>query len=112
MAAVIIKQEDLKRLGKEVLNDVIDFFSCEYILSEFEDMKKEKEKFYYYLLLNHISTLCRRHKITKEKEIELLKRFGNFHPLKLNDENNEEIKDLKEGSMKDDGVDAKSHSGY
>ena len=45
MTAVIIKQKDVERLGKEVLKEMNDFLHDEYILSEFEEMKKEQEKF-------------------------------------------------------------------
>ena len=40
MAAVIIRQKDAKRLGKELINEMFDFLHDEYILTEFEYMKE------------------------------------------------------------------------
>ena len=45
MAAVIIKQKDLKRLGKEVVKELYDFFNDEYIFNTFPEMKEERKKF-------------------------------------------------------------------
>ena len=45
MAAVIIRKKDVERLGNEVLKEMNDFLHDEYILSKFEEMKKEQEKF-------------------------------------------------------------------
>lgn len=45
MAAVIIREKDVERLGHTLLKEVYDFLNDEYILTEFEDMKKEKENF-------------------------------------------------------------------
>ena len=45
MTAIIIKQKDIKRLGKELIKEMNDFLHDEYILSESEEMKKEQEKF-------------------------------------------------------------------
>ena len=52
MAAVIIRKKDVERLGHTLLKEVYDFLHDEYILTEFEDMKKEKEKFLRNLVLN------------------------------------------------------------
>ena len=98
MAAVIIRQKDLKRLGKELLNEIFDFLNDEYILTEFEDMKEVKEKFLNNLILNHINTLNRRFEITDEKRQEL---FELIKGEKLFPEEME----LKVNSMKDDGID-------
>ena len=51
MAAVIIRKSDVERLGKEVLKEVYDFLHNEYILTNFEEMKIEKEKFEHNLIL-------------------------------------------------------------
>ena len=51
MAAVIIRKKDVERLGHTLLKEVYDFLHDEYILTEFEDMKKEKEKFLRNLVL-------------------------------------------------------------
>ena len=75
MAAVVIMQKDLKRLGKEILNEVYDFLHDEYILSEFEEMKLEQKKFLEKLAFNHINTLHRQYKITDEKREKLAKPF-------------------------------------
>ena len=98
MAAVIIRQKDLKRLGKELLNEIFDFLNDEYILTEFEDMKEVKEKFLNNLILSHINTLNRRFEITDEKRQEL------FELIKGEKSFPEEM-ELKVNSMKDDGID-------
>ena len=36
MAAVIIKQKDVERLGKELLNEMFEFLHDEYILTNFK----------------------------------------------------------------------------
>ena len=43
MAAVIIRKKDVERLGKEVY----DFLHDDYILTNFEEMKIEQEKFHH-----------------------------------------------------------------
>ena len=53
MAAVIIKQKDVKRLGKELLNEMFDFLHDEYVLTEFKEMKEVKKEFLNNLILNH-----------------------------------------------------------
>ena len=45
MAAVIIRKNDLERLGKELLKEVYEFLHDEYILNNFSEMKLEKQKF-------------------------------------------------------------------
>ena len=45
MAAVIIRKKEVERLGKEILNEVYEFLHDEYILSNFEDMKLQKQNF-------------------------------------------------------------------
>ena len=45
MAAVILRQKDFERLGKEVLKEVYEFLHDEYILNNFSEMKLEKQKF-------------------------------------------------------------------
>ena len=111
MAAVIIKQKDVKRLGKEVLNEMFNFLHDEYILTEFEEMKEVKKEFLNNLMLNHINTLRRKFKITEEKRKELVEPF--FKPLFLGDNENSLIEEksipdeleLKVNAMRDDGID-------
>ena len=101
MAAVIINQKDLKRLGKELLKEMYDFLHDEYILTKFEEMKKVQEKFLEKLALNHINTLHRQLKITDEKRKELAKPFEDSFKKVEYDSNL--VKDAMEG----DGVDTK-----
>ena len=111
MAAVIIKQKDVKRLGKEVLNEMFNFLHDEYILNEFEEMKEVKKEFLNNLMSNHINTLHRKFKITEEKRKELVEPF--FKPLFLGDNENSLIEEksipdeleLKVNAMRDDGID-------
>ena len=44
MAAVIIRKRDVERLGKELLEEMFDFLHDEYILDNFQEMKKEQKK--------------------------------------------------------------------
>ena len=103
MAAVIIRQKDLKRLGKELLNEMFDFLHDEYILTEFKEMKQVKEKFLEKLAFNHINTLHRQYKITKEKREELAKPF--LDKLFSMDKKVEYDSNLVKGAMKNDGID-------
>ena len=43
MSAVIIRKKDVERLGKEVLKEIKDFLNDEYLLSNFEKVKKDQE---------------------------------------------------------------------
>ena len=54
MAAVIIKQNDVKRLGKVLINEMFEFLHDEYILTNFKEMKELKEEFLLKLKLNGI----------------------------------------------------------
>ena len=67
MVSVIIRQKDVKRLDRELLNEMFEFLHNEYILTEFEEMKEVQKEFLENLALNHINTLQRQHKITKEE---------------------------------------------
>ena len=40
MTSIIIRKKDVDRLGKELLKEVFDFLHDEYILTNFEEMKK------------------------------------------------------------------------
>ena len=51
MAAVIIRKKDVERLGKELLKEIFEFLHDEYILSNFEDMKLQKQNFLKSLVL-------------------------------------------------------------
>ena len=78
MAAVILREKDLKRLAKELLKEMFDFLHDEYILTEFKEMKKVQEKFLKNLALNHINTLKRKKfENTKEKRKELINLMNN-----------------------------------
>ena len=103
MAAVIIRQNDLKRLGKELLNEMFDFLHDEYILTEFKEMKKKQEKFLENLAFNHINTLHRQYKITEEKRKELSKPF--LDKLFSMDKKVEYDSNLVKGAMEKDGID-------
>ena len=103
MAAVIIRQRDLKRLGKELLNEMFDFLHDEYVLTNFKEMKEVQEKFLEKLAFNHINTLHRQYKITEEKREELAKPFIN--ELFKIDEKVEYDSNLVKDAMKDDGID-------
>ena len=102
MSAVIIRKKDVERLGKEVLKEMNDFLHDEYILSEFEEMKKEQEKFLENFAFNHINTLHKQHKITDEKREELSKPFPETLSNKKKDEY---YSNLVKYVMKSDGVD-------
>ena len=98
MAAVIINQKDVKRLGKELLNEIFEFLHDEYILTKFEEMQYVQKKFLNKLILNHINTLHRKFKITEEKRKELFE-------LITSEKSFPEEMELKVNSMKDDGID-------
>ena len=76
MAAVIIKQKDVERLGKELLNEMFEFLHDEYILTNFEEIKEVKKEFLNKLIWNHINTLHRKFEITNEKREELINLFN------------------------------------
>ena len=67
MAAVIIRQKDVKRLASTLLKEMFDFLHDECILTECKGMKLTQELFLNNLCLNHIETLHRQYKITKEQ---------------------------------------------
>ena len=83
MAAVIIRKKDVERLGKELIKEVFVFLHNEYILSNFEEMKKEKEKFLRNLVLNKFRSVNYN---IKQKENSLSIEYENF------DENFDESK--------------------
>ena len=103
MAAIIIKQKDVKRLGKELLNEVFNFLNDEYILTTFEEMRVVQEIFLKNLAFNHIKTLHRQLKITEEKLNELIRPFRNilFKPNEKVEFDPQLIKD----AMKNNGID-------
>ena len=112
MAAVIIRQKDVKRLARELLNEMFEFLHDEYILSEFKEMKEVQKEFLENLALNHINTLHRQYKITEEKRKELVKPF--IDDLLKIDENSSNLeKNIKveydskliESAMEDEGID-------
>ena len=114
MAAVIIKQKDVERLGKELLNEMFKFLHDEYILTEFEEMKEVQKEFLEKLALNHINTLFRQYKITEEKREVLVKPFIDKE-FKI-DENITDLEkkfkveytsELVKSAMEDEGIDTK-----
>ena len=112
MAAVIIRQKDVKRLARELLNEMFEFLHDEYILSEFKEMKEVQKEFLENLASNHIDTLHRQFKITEEKREELVKPFID-DLMKINENSTELEKKCKveyvsklvENAMKDGGID-------
>ena len=75
MAAVIFRKKDVDRIGKELLKEMFEFLHDEYILTEFKEMKEVQKEFLENLALNHINTLSRQYKITKERREVLIKPF-------------------------------------
>ena len=112
MAAVIIKQKDVKRLGKELLNEMFEFLHDEYILTEFKEMKEVKKEFLNNLILNHINTLHRNFKISDKNREVILKPFLDEKNNKVENEL-KILKDAKEefesklvkNTMEDGGID-------
>ena len=101
MAAVIIKQKDVKRLASTLLNEIYYFLHEEYILTEFKEMKEAQKEFLNSICVNHINTLHKQYKITKEKREELIKPFlYNGESIKVL-YNSKLVKD----AVKDDGID-------
>ena len=112
MAAVIIKKKDVKRLAKELLNEMFKFLHDEYILTEFEEMKEVQKEFLENLAFNHINTLHRPYKITEEKREVLVKPI--LDKILIIGENSsyfeknikvEYLSKLVENVMKDGGID-------
>ena len=112
MAAVIIKQKDVKRLGEEVLSEMFNFLHDEYILTEFKEMKEVQKEFLENLAKNHIETLHRQYKITEEKREVLVKPFID-DLLKIGENSSNLEKNIKveydsklvKSAMEDDGID-------
>ena len=100
MAAVIIRQKDLKRLARTLLEERFSFLHDEYILTEFKEMKEVQEEFLSSICVNHINTLHKQYKITKEKREELIK------PFLYNGESIKVLYNSKlvEDAMKDKGI--------
>ena len=98
MTAVILREKDVERLGKELLEEMFDFLHDEYILSNFQEMKKEQKKFIKNIALNHINTLKRKKfENTKEKRKELINL--------MNNNNLDFVKDvMKDGDIDTEGI--------
>ena len=112
MAAVIIKQNDVKRLGKELINEMFEFLHDEYILTKFSHMKEVQKEFLKNLAFNHINTLHRQYKITEEKRQVLAKPF--IDELFKIDKNSSDLEkkvrveydtNLVKDAMEDNGID-------
>ena len=112
MAAVIIRQKDVKRLASTLLKEMFGFLHDEYILSEFKEMKEIQKEFLENLASNHIDTLHRQFKITEEKREVLVKPFI-VDLMKISENstelekkcNFEYVSKLVENAMKDGGID-------
>ena len=89
MAAVIIRKKDVERLGKEVLKEVYDFLHNDYILSNFAEMKIEKEKFQHSIILNDFRS---RNYTETQKENHLTKNYFDLDKNKYE----EELKKIKD----------------
>ena len=112
MAAVIIKQNYVKRLGKELINEMFEFLHDEYILTKFSHMKEKQKEFLKNLAFNHINTLHRQYKITEEKRQVLAKPF--IDELFKIDKNSSDLEkkvrveydtNLVKDAMEDNGID-------
>ena len=111
MAAVIIRKKDVDRIGKELLKEMFEFLHDEYILTEFKEMKEVQKEFLENLALNHINTLSRQYKITKERREVLIKPF--IDDLFKIDENSSDLEKKKleydsklvKSAMEDEGID-------
>ena len=111
MAAVIIRKKDVDRIGKELLKEMFEFLHDEYILTEFKEMKEVQKEFLENLALNHINTLSRQYKITKERREVVIKPF--IDDLFKIDENSSDLEKKKfeydsklvKSAMEDEGID-------
>ena len=89
MTAVIIRKKDVERLGKEVLKEVYDFLHNDYILTNFEEMKIEQEKFQHNLILYDFRS---RNFTETQKENHFTKNYFDIDKNKYE----EELKKLKD----------------
>ena len=89
MAAVIIRKKDVERLGKEVLKEVYDFLHNDFILTNFEEMKIEQEKFQHKLILYDFRS---RNFTETQKENHFTKNYLDLDENKYE----EELKNLKD----------------
>ena len=96
MAAVIIRSKDVKRLGKELLNEMFNFLHDEYILTEFKEMKAVQEKFLKNLVLNNFRYLNTT-SISKKGKLEIL--IEPFDENRFEDELNNVKDAMKNGSI-------------
>lgn len=121
MSAFIIRKKDLKRLGKELVKELYEFFNDDYIYNSFPEMREEREKFlnnltksysnqtYYTKIQKEISWLKKREPADENKfskELEEVKKkilngtlpldviFSAVNDLNFGDGNNELEEDL------------------
>lgn len=121
MSAVIIRKKDLKRLEKELVKELYEFFNDDYIYNSFPEMREEREKFlnnltksysnqtYYTKIQKEISWLKKREPVDENKfskELEEVKKkilngtlpldviFSAVNDLNFGDGNNELEEDL------------------
>ena len=96
MAAVILRQKDVERLGKELLKEVYEFLHDEYILNNFSEMKLEKQKF----LKNLVHFKFRRGNYTLKQEEKSWKvEYENFDESKYKEELKSIINEIKNKSL-------------
>ena len=96
MAAVIIRKKDVERLGKELLKDVYDFLHNEYILSNFQEMKKEQKKFLRGLVLGKFRSV---NFTTKQKGNTWGTEYEEFDESKFEDELKSIKEEIENGSL-------------
>ena len=75
MAAVIIKQKDVERLGKELLNEMFEFLHDEYILTEFKEMQDVQKEFLIRLRIEFYKSLNRKKRLTNEQKNDVINFF-------------------------------------
>ena len=83
------RQKDVERLGKEVLKEVYDFLHNDYIITNFEEMKIEQEKFQHNLILYDFRS---RNYTETQKENHLTKHYFDLDKNKYE----ERLKELKD----------------
>ena len=96
MAAVIITQKDVNRLAKELLKEIFDFLHDEYILSTFEEMKEEKNKFLRGLVLGKFRSV---NFTTKQKGNTWGTEYEKFDESKFEDELKSIKEEIENGSL-------------
>ena len=112
MAAVIIRKKAIERFGEKLKQKIFNFLHDESLLTTFESMRVQQEKFRKKLIVNHFNTLHRQFLITEEKRQELYEKFNDSLPLKITSMDGKDESYVKEDedkyvkdAMKLNGVD-------